>query len=195
MNELNILFKARNTVLEMLRDRGYSISKDTNCVSIKDLRTRYMNKNCDIHVDKPNHCYVKFIHHIKLRPNSLKECIQSIKEDILPERGELIIVCRNKPNSTLEKICKESRNTQIFWINRLVVNITKHHLMPKFKMINESDIHSILDKYHIQSRYQLPIMLKSDPVSQYFGFPVGTVCEIERSSITAGTHISYRCVK
>ena len=56
MNELNILFKARNTVLEMLADRGYSIPDDINCLSIGDLRKRYMNKNCDIHVDKPNPC-------------------------------------------------------------------------------------------------------------------------------------------
>lgn len=195
MNELDILFRARKTVLEMLRDRGYSIPDDLQCEELSQLRNLYMNGNCDIYVDKPEPCYVKFIHQNKLRPNNLKECIQSIQDETLHERGQLIVVSRNKPNSTLEKICKESRNTQIFWINRLVSNIMRHELMPKFRKLTEDEISNLLTQYHLKHRNQLPIMLKSDPVSQYFGYSVGTVCAIERNSMTAGSHGTYRCVK
>ena len=195
MSELDTLFRARKTILEMLSDRGYSIPDQLKCRDMLHLRNLYMNGECDIYVDKPEPCYVKFIHQNKLRPNTLKECIQSIQDENLPERGQLIVVSRNRPNSTLEKICKESRNTQIFWINRLVINIIRHGLVPRFRELTEDEITRLLQQYHIKSRYQLPIMLKSDPVSQYFGYPVGTVCEVERNSTTAGSHISYRCVK
>lgn len=195
MNELNNLFRARKTILEMLSDRGYTIPKEVECRDLQHLRNLYMNGECDIYVDKPEPCYVKFIHQNKLRPNTLKECIQSIQDETLPERGQLIIISRNSPNSTLEKICKESRNTQIFWINRLVINITKHELVPRFRAMKEDEIEHLLKNYHIKSRYQLPTMLKTDPIAQYFGYQVGTVCEVERNSTTAGTHTSYRCVK
>ena len=195
MDDLASLFQARKTVIEMLQDRGFTINPELNCEKITNFKQIYNEKKCDILVKEPSPCYVKFVLLHKVRPNILRDYINQIREKTISESDELIIVIRNKPNSTLLKITKEFRNIQIFWLRNLMVNITRHSLNPKFRKLSEEEIEAILKTYHLNSRYLLPIMLSDDPISKYFGFKNGNVCEVTRTSKTNGNYICYRCVK
>ncbi len=195
MDDLASLFQARKTVIEMLEDRGFTLDPQLNCDKINDFKTMYNEKRCDILVKEPKPCYVKFVLIHKVRPNILREHINQIREKLIDEEDELILVIKNKPNSTLLKITKEFKNIQIFWLRNLIINITRHALNPKFRKLAEPEVEGILKKYHLNSRFLLPIMLNDDPVSKYFGFKTGNVCEVVRNSKTNGDYISYRCVK
>ena len=195
MDDINSLFQARKTVLEMLSDRGFTISEELSCDKIADFKNLFANKNCDIYVQEPRVCYVKFILQFKIRPNALRDIVAQLTESQLAQGGDLIIVTRNKPNSALQKISRTFKGMQIFWVKNLVVNITKHSLNPKFIPLQEEEVEALLKKYKLTSRFQLPVMLKDDPVSQYFGFKSGTVCQVVRKSVSSGEHNSYRCVK
>ena len=195
MDELALLFKARSTIIEMLYDRGYTIEDGLKYDKLSEFKKLYNEKKCDILVKEPKQCYVKFVLLHKVRPNMLRDYINQIREKHIGNTDELIIVVQNKPNSTLLKITKEFKNIQIFWLRNLIVNITHHKLNPKFRKLEEDEISDLLHKYNISSRYQLPIMLNDDPISKYFGFKTGAVCEVNRSSITNGNYISYRCIK
>lgn len=195
MDELTSLFQARKTVIEMLTDRGYQVDSELSCDKVSDFKQLYNEKKCDILVKNPVSCYIKFVLLHKVRPNILRDYINQIREKHISEVEDLIIVIRNKPNSTLFKITKEFKNIQIFWLRNLIVNITHHKLNPQFRKLTEDEINTILNKYNISSRYQLPIMLNDDPISKYFGFKSGVVCEVSRISKTNGEYVSYRCVK
>lgn len=195
MDDFTPLFQARKTVIEMLTDRGFSIPSELNCDKITDFKQIYNEKRCDILVKDPCPCYVKFVLLHKVRPNILRDYINQIREKQISEADELIIIIRNKPNSTLLKITKEFQNIQIFWLRNLIVNITRHDLNPKFRKLSEHEIECTLRTYHLNSRFLLPIMLTDDPISKYFGFKTGNVCEVTRNSKTNGTYICYRCVK
>ena len=195
MDELALLFKARSTIIEMLYDRGYTIEDGLKYDKLSEFKKLYNEKKCDILVKEPKQCYVKFVLLHKVRPNMLRDYINQIREKHIGNTDELIIVVQNKPNSTLLKIKKEFKNIQIFWLRNLIVNITHHKLNPQFRKLTEDEINTILNKYNISSRYQLPIMLNDDPISKYFGFKSGVVCEVSRISKTNGEYVSYRCVK
>lgn len=196
MDDIHLIFKARQTVVEMLRDRKYEIPDNLLNEKIGDFKTAHANKKLDIYVTNPKKCYVKFVLLHKTRPNILREYISQLKESHLDgDDGTLILVLRNKPNNTLNKLSNEFHNIQIFWLRNLIVNITHHKLVPKFEKIDESDIEPLLKNYKLSSRSQLPMMLRDDPISKYFGYKSGTVCRITRRSVTSGEYITYRCVK
>ena len=195
MDDINSLFQARKTIIEMLTDRGYTVPPECHCDKITDFKNLYTNKNCDILVTEPKDCYVKFILHHKIRPNALREIVSQLIENQLTKGGDLIIVTRNKPNSTLQKVAKAFKAVQIFWVKNLVINITKHKLNPIFTVIPESEVEELIKGYNLTSKFQLPLMLKDDPISRYFGFKTGTVCRVMRRSVTSGQHNTYRCIK
>lgn len=195
MDDIQSLFQARKTVIEMLSDRGYTVPTEMHCDKLSDFRQLFNSKNCDIFINTPSLCYVKFILHHKIRPNALRDIVTQLVENQLSEGGDLIVVTRNKPNSALQKISKTFKGLQIFWVKNLVVNITKHKLNPTFVVLSEDQIDSLLKKYNLNSRYQLPLMLKDDPISHYYGLKSGSVCQVIRNSVTCGEHNSYRCVK
>ena len=195
MDDLVSLFQARRTITEMLSDRGYHVPEDIKCHSLEQFKVLFHQKQFDVLVKDPNPCYVKFVLLHKARPTLLREYINQIREKEISENDELLLIIRNKPNITLLKITKEFKNIQIFWLRNLIINITQHHLNPKYKKLSEPEIEGVLKQYHLTSRFQLPLMLNDDPISKYFGFKSGTVCEITRNSNTNGDYISYRCVK
>jgi DNA-directed RNA polymerase I, II, and III subunit RPABC1 len=195
MDDINSLFQARKTVIEMLTDRGFVVPKDFHCDKLSDFKTLFSNKKCDIFIKEPRLCYVKFILQYKIRPNALRDIVTQLVENELSEGGDLIIITRNKPNSALQKITRTFKGLQIFWVKHLVINITKHQLNPKFIVLDEDNIEVLLKKYNLTSRFQLPVMLKDDPISQYFGLKSSSVCQVIRRSVSSGEHNSYRCVR
>ena len=196
MDDIHLIFKARQTVVEMLQDRNYSVPDSLLNEQLGDFKTAHSNKRLDIFVTQPHKCYVKFVLLHKIRPNILREYITQLKESHLDgDEGTLILVLRNKPNNTLYKLTGEFKNIQIFWLRNLIVNITHHRLVPKHEKLTEAEVEQLLSRYKLTSRNQLPMMFRDDPISQYFGYKSGNVCRITRNSVTSGEYITYRCVK
>ena len=66
---------------------------------------------------------------------------------------------------------REAQGLTFVLMKNVAYNCTRHHLVPR---------HRRTDKY-ADDRWSLPRILESDPVVQYYGWPVGTVVEIERT--------------
>ena len=73
------------------------------------------------------------------------------------------------------------------------INIFEHKWVPKARVLSEEEKEKLLKKYNI-SEFQLPKILKSDPMVKALGAKVGDVIEIIRDSPTAGKSIYYRVV-
>ena len=69
----------------------------------------------------------------------------------------------------------------------LLVNITKHELVPKHYLMSPEEKAALLKRYRLKQS-QLPKIQSRDPVAKYLGLKSGQVVKIIRKSETAGRY-------
>jgi DNA-directed RNA polymerase subunit H (RpoH/RPB5) len=200
------LFSSRHTLLEMLQDRNVDISNYEN-FSQEELEILFNKLEGKAGFDvspidmvfPKEKTVVKYIKN-KLRMKDVKSFIQGmIEENAVEEEGTLILVLFDNLKTDeelelfLEGILKASNiYVQIFNIDKLTFNVTKHELVPKHEIISKEEKDELLKRYNLETEDQLPIIKKSDPVAKYLGLRIGDVCRIIRRSETYGTYTNYR---
>ena len=202
MDIISQYYRAYQTVLEMIEDRNYIVPEEYKAVDNNTFKYLYTNSKLDIFVKDHNNSssklFAKFIQMNKVKPNFIRELILKIKEEFLTdENDKLLIILKNKPNNSILKIPKENKYNfcQIFWINNLQFNITKHDLVPKHVKLDEKEVIALLNKYSLKNRSHLPVICKEDPIIKYFDISPNSVVKITRPSRTMGNYEFYRCVR
>jgi DNA-directed RNA polymerase I, II, and III subunit RPABC1 len=175
------------TILEMLTDRGIDIGNVTKQHVQDILETEYLNPVIEVVINK-----IKVIYYT---PQKLKGVeIRKNFEDEVPYDLYILVLQENITQNNLKMINGLNINVEIHLITKLQFNITKHELVPKHELIRDkAKIDEILETYKLKNKYQLPIILKSDPVARYYGMKNGDVVQITRTSPTAGVYVMYRC--
>ena len=195
--------KSREVLLDILTVRGFN-TEDYKGFSISEIHALLVNKQLDILLksgenDSGKKVYIKFYLEKTLRPSNVHDFIDDLFniEQILSKEDDLVIIIKDQPNDTLEKLQSSIYEhdgifVTIINIDRLQFNILNHSLVPKHRTLSDTEMEEIKNKYNVTDNSNFPEISRFDPVSQVMGIRPGQLFEIERPSKTAITGKFYR---
>tara|TARA_B100001989_G_C24541393_1_gene467778 strand:- start:2112 stop:2687 length:576 start_codon:yes stop_codon:yes gene_type:complete len=169
--------KILDTLLEncyqMLQDRGCSeIEKTNNLLECMEsvlpvLKGRGV-KSIDIYFSTEERVGVKYL--------------RSILEETTVDK---IILCSLDGPTTFTKKESEVADVQFFLFKDLFVNITKHKIVPRHELCIDSIPYT---------KEEIPKISITDPIVQYYDFPLGSIIKIYRKFGSHEPTIYYRLI-
>lgn len=84
-------------------------------------------------------------------------------------------------------------NTEVFNEVFLMINILDHIDCPKYEILDEEEAKEVLNSY-ILKKNDLPKILTTDPIVEYYNLKRGDIMRIIRPSEQSGFSIAYRIV-
>jgi DNA-directed RNA polymerase I, II, and III subunit RPABC1 len=182
----------------LLYERGYEKIEIPDFETFKNISRAQLTintksrENYKIRLDPIN---VYFSTDEKMGIKQLSVFIKDIEKCAI--KNAIIVVNEITPfvNTEIVNISKtKSINVEIFTESELIMDITKHELVPKHELLTNDEKNKLFSDFKINET-QLPKMLTSDPVSRYYGLKDGNVVRITRPSETGGTYITYKLVR
>jgi DNA-directed RNA polymerase subunit H (RpoH/RPB5) len=197
------IYKSRSTIIAHLKSQGYDTSNYEN-FGINEVNIMSTSKQLDMLLKKNDEndtkTYVKY-HPLNkiLSVKNIREYIDDLfeLEEVLKKSDNLIIIIKDEPNETLQKILRNIwEQDKIFIIilniNRLQYNVLEHELVPPHRVLNDTEEEMFRKKYNITDDKQIPDISRFGPVAQAIGIRPGKICHIIRPSKTAITSNFYR---
>jgi DNA-directed RNA polymerases I, II, and III subunit RPABC1 len=219
--ELTRLWRILRTIKTMCLDRGYELTEDECNISLPDFRSLVCDDTGSpdrakmaftarpssemlaryTPLPKPGQtaadCEPQIgTIHVEFNPNT-SVGIKDLKmfAQLLQEKNYYtgIFVTQASPTSSALKIIPSLLPTimEIFKEEDLLVNISKHELVPKHILLSPEEKMGLLERYRLKET-QLPRIRVDDPMARYLGLRRGQVVKIIRKSETAGRYASYR---
>lgn len=195
------LFKVRQTVLEMISDRGYVIPASMLSISFEQFSVQYDMKNIDLYIEDANGVkekkyYVYFHTEMSFGKNDMKNIVQKIMNQYQDDNMGIIILLKDKENTSIQKEKGKPlyRNVEFFEQKKMTFNITKHVFVPKHVIMTPEEETQVIEKYDTP-KSKFPKISVSDPVAKYYGMKPEQMCKIIRNDPEVGLSISYRIVK
>lgn len=180
--------RAIQTVSEMIIQREYTITSEDN----EKIIATNEKKECIIAYKTPVS---------KFNVDRFKEYISKLeqlnKENKNNKYNHIILLYTDCITPTGKRMIAESINIifELFSIDELQFNITKHRLTPLHQKLNEDDSKLFKEKYGL--KYQ--VILTSDPISRFYNYKRGDIIRISRPVKTTTNvnqySIAYRIVK
>ncbi|EME42651.1 hypothetical protein DOTSEDRAFT_73472 [Dothistroma septosporum NZE10] len=217
--ELSRLWRVLRTTKQMCADRGYELTEEECNISLDDFRQQYADETGApqrtrmaftarpsenmqkkyMPLQRPGQSegepaigtiHVEFSNDANIGIKHIKQFAQ-----VLSEKNYYtgIFVSAVAPTPAAMKIIPSILPTvmEIFREEDLLVNISKHELVPKHVLLSPEEKKGLLERYRLKET-QLPRIRWDDPMAKYLGLRRGQVVKIIRKSETAGRYASYR---
>ena len=206
MNNSNIvsIFKSRQNLLDILKERGFNIDKYTN-FTINEIGVLSDTNQLDMLIEDDKtkkKIYVKYYVSKLLKMQNIYDMIQDLYylENILTKNDDLMIIIKDEPNETLiQNVVSiwmaENIYISILNIKRLQFNILKHHLVPKQNVLNSIEEEEFRKKFNITNNKEIPDISYFSPICLVLGVRPTNIIKIERKSRTAIDGVFYRICK
>tara|TARA_B100001287_G_scaffold143751_1_gene120809 strand:- start:1864 stop:2484 length:621 start_codon:yes stop_codon:yes gene_type:complete len=198
-SEIQLIFKSRNILLDLLSEQGYDVNKYTGS-SINEVNSMYQNKQMDMLLEKKDKkVYVKYHLNKTLKLGNINDYIEDLihLDNVLEKKDDIIIIIKDEPNDSLLSVLsnlwlQDQIYVNVINIKRLQFNILNHVLVPKHRVLNDEETNTFKQKYNISDNSQIPDISRFSPVAQVIGIRPGQICEITRNSKTAIDTLFYR---
>lgn len=197
--ERNRAYRARTTVIEMLRDRGYTINPDID-VSLELFNSLYDDRrSLNFFIEQVNmkRLYVHFYYEAK---NFGKNELQGIYEYGIETYGSenlniLILTKDDKLNPTVKKTLElpEYSIVEVFHERQMIINIMRHDLQPQIRILTEEEKRTVLNRYETPAS-RFPVLRHDDPVARYYALQAGQMISETQLCPTQAVSITYRIV-
>ena len=107
---------------------------------------------------------------------------------MIDNKSTHLIIIYHRITSSLHKLFSELGHytIELFAVNDLQMNITKHELVPTHIKLSNDDAVSFKSKFGTT----IPMMLQTDPISRVYNYQIGDIIKIIRKH----NEISYRIV-
>jgi len=195
------VYKSRVILLEILKERGFDVD-DYIGFSVTEIQTMHKNNQLDMLLENPKtnkKIFIKYHLATRLGPVHVYDYVDDIFdiESILDTKDDLIIVSKDKVNTTIRDLVeqlyiKDNRFVNIYNFNDYLFNILNHDMVPQHHILNEVEKVDIKKKYNVIKDSEFPELSRFDPVAKAIGLRPGELCEITRSSPTAVQSKYYR---
>lgn len=198
-SEIQLIFKSRNILLDLLSEQGYDVNKYTGS-SINEVNSMYQNKQMDMLLEKKDKkVYVKYHLNKTLKLGNINDYIEDLihLDNVLEKKDDIIIIIKDEPNDSLLSVLsnlwlQDQIYVNVINIKRLQFNILNHILVPKHRVLNDEETNIFKQRYNISDNSQIPDISRFSPVAQVIGIRPGQICEITRNSKTAIDTLFYR---
>jgi len=202
------IFNSRKIVLELMEKQGYNINDYAN-FSVNEVNSMKQNNQLDMLLETSNEkitdenpkkkIYIRYYLASRPAPKNIQEMIDDlfILSETLQKSDTLFIIIKDDPNETLINELKHIWESDgifivIESIKRLQFNILEHVLVPPHRVLVDQEVNTIMKRYNIMDKSQMPNISRFDPVARVIGLRPGQVCEIIRPSKTSIMTNYYR---
>ncbi|KAL5526673.1 RPB5 [Sanghuangporus sanghuang] len=196
------LWRVNRTIHELVRDRGFQVSDEEIEMELASFKQAYANSVGSVdrnmlnfftnhRVNTQDHIFVFFSDEKSVGVKTMRRLLQILEEKTINKA--IIIFPGNMTPSARKVIVAMSHQYRLeeFSESDLLVNITRHILVPAHEVLTQEEKKILLEKYRLKET-QLPRIQLADPVARYYGLRRGQVVKITRPSETAGRYVSYR---
>ncbi|KAL5504033.1 RPB5 [Sanghuangporus vaninii] len=201
-DEATRLWRVNRTIHELVRDRGFQVSDEEIEMDLASFKQAYANSVGSVdrnmlnfftnhRVNTQDHIFVFFSDEKSVGVKTMRKLLQILEEKTINKA--IIIFPGNMTPSARKVIVAMSHQYRLeeFSESDLLVNITRHILVPAHEVLTQEEKKILLEKYRLKET-QLPRIQLADPVARYYGLRRGQVVKITRPSETAGRYVSYR---
>jgi len=200
-NRILKIYKSRNTILELLKDRKYNVS-DYAEFSINEIDAMFTNDQLDMLVSKENgeKTYIKYYLNSKnIRKENLDTLVEDLFtiENVLTKNDTLIVIVNDEPNDTITERMKYLYDHDGIFIvmhniDRLQYNLLKNVLVPYTQILEDSEIDNLKKEYNLKDTFQLPEISRFDPHALAICLRPRQVCRLQRKSPNSMNYSYYR---
>jgi len=209
---VDIILRSRNTLLDILDERGYDVSKYRYIAPDQILILAWGHpRSLDIIVPKkadgaaPCERAV-IVYQIQDRiwtkmgtfANKLyDEAPDAMGANRVKPTDDVIVILNEPYNDIFDKTSVQLWQTQrsrlvFFHIKQVVVHPGRHALVPPHRKLTADEAAEILTRYHVSAKTQLPLIKHHDIQSRVLGLVPGDIVEVLRPSPTSGIIKVYR---
>jgi len=201
----DILLRSRNTILDILEDRGYDATPYRNIAPDQILALAGgTSRGLDIMVKKKSDsnapCERAFV--LYILQDRIRLRLGTFTRDIFevdgaegtggPTKEDDIIVILNEPyHEVFDKTALQMWQNQkvrmtFFHIKHVVVHLGRHALVPPHRKLSAEEGKAEMKRWSLTQKSQLPLIKHHDIQARLMGLVPGDIVEVLRPSPTAG---------
>lgn len=210
---VDIILRSRNTLLDILDERGYDVSKYRYIAPDQNLTLAEGHPRAlDIIVpkkatDSPAPCdRAVVVYQIQDRLRTklgtfadklVDKAPDAMGANLVKPTDDIIVIINEPYNEAFDKTSLQLWQTQrtrlvFFHIKQVVVHPGRHVLVPPHRKLTAEEAAEVIARFHVTTKTQLPLIKHHDIQSRVLGLVPGDVVEVLRPSPTSGVIKVYR---